>query len=137
MAIEIKTENELKEFLLKYGVKFGKTFNDFRFCISFYDNQTDSELYREVFEHPVHAIKMLNELCPKFKVSIEHVTIYLENCYKPFSDEFHNFKDNVILSPWIYYKKEDIELKRSESIKYQELMDFVSQVKQFFDNNSK
>lgn len=137
MAITIQTENELKEFLLKYGIKFGKTFKDFQFCISFYDNQTDSLLYREVFEHPVHAIKTLNELCPKFKVSIEHVTIYLENAYKPFSDEFHNFKDNVILSPWIFYKKEDIELKRSETIKYQELLDFVSQVKQFFDSNAK
>lgn len=113
-------ENELKMYLDRFKMRFGKTNTDSVYIISFYDNKSDALIYNGIYNNPIGSLRDLNTIIPERKIPIQDIDVCIECCFSKSSDISVRFgySDNPmpVLDYHLYFKdkKEVVEQPERE-----------------------
>lgn len=101
-------EVELKKDLAKLGFYYGELGTNSEFIIIIRDNKSFAPIVRFVVSSPIEGVRKIGELMPQIKLPIEDVDIQVAIVYDLTKGNIHLFKDYTVLSPYLYYKKKEI-----------------------------
>lgn len=119
--MDIKTvvyedEVELKKMLDKNGFRYGGIGYNDKFVIVYRDNKSGALIYQGIYDSPIVALRDLNTIVPQIKIPLTDIAIQLVLCFNPsdLKKKPMQFNDIVLLSPYMYFKKEDVEKTDSD-----------------------
>lgn len=101
----IKDEIELKKQLDKIGIRYDDLDNTWKFYVEFVDNKSYSLIYNGMFNTPISAIRVINEVLKKAQLPIEDVDIVIRYAHKRTNNKFEFVPIQFIVDPYIYFKK--------------------------------
>lgn len=110
-TIVYEDEVELKKMLDGNGFRYGGVGYNDKFVIVYRDNKSGSLIYQGIYDSPIVALRDLNTIVPQIKLPLKDIAIQLVLCFNP-SDMTKmpiQFNDIVLLSPYMYFKKDDVE----------------------------
>lgn len=101
-------EVELKKDLAKLGFYYGELGTNSEFVIIIRDNKSFAPIVRFVVTSPIEGVRKLGELMNQIRLPIEDVDIQLAIVYDLTKGNIHLLKNYTSLSPYLYYKKKEI-----------------------------
>lgn len=101
-------EVELKKDLSKLGFYYGELGTNSEFVIIIRDNKSFAPIVRFVVTSPIEGVRKLGELMQQIRLPIEDVDIQISIVYDLTKGNIHLFKNYTCLSPYLYYKKKEI-----------------------------
>lgn len=109
-AICFEDEVELKKYLAKDKYFYGVLGCTDMYIITFRDNKAGTSLATCVVESPIVGIRRIGSIIQEVKLPIEDIDIQLVLCYNATDNTKKPvvFPDYVTLSPYLYYKKKEI-----------------------------
>lgn len=101
-------EVELKKDLAKLGFYYGELGTNSEFVIIIRDNKSFAPIVRFVVSSPIEGVRKIGELMPQIKLPIEDIDVQVAIVYDLTKGNIKLFNDYTILSPYLYYKKKEI-----------------------------
>lgn len=101
-------EVELKKDLFKMGYIYGELGSNSEYVIIIRDNKSFAPIVRYVVTSPIEGVRKLGDLMPQIKLPIEDVDIQIAIVYDLTKNKVTIFDNYTVLSPYLYYKKKEI-----------------------------
>lgn len=101
-------EVELKKDLFKMGYVYGELGTNSEYVIIIRDNKSFAPIVRYVVTSPIEGVRKIGDLIPQIKLPIEDVDIQLAIVYDLTKNKVTIFDNYTILSPYLYYKKKEV-----------------------------
>lgn len=97
----IELTSEYEELRYCYGLS-----DDDECIIRLYDNKSNVHLQSIIISHPIALLRNLPDFSKNLNIPISDLEINLIGFIAP-SGDFSKIPDNIVISPYLYYKKPD------------------------------
>lgn len=104
-----ESEVEFKKFLDTLGVRYGDLDNTWKFYVEFVDNKGACLVSYSVARTPVGALRSIPKLLKESNLPPDDLDIVVRFAFRTTVDSIEYVTINSIISPYMYYKKQDVD----------------------------
>lgn len=108
----IDNEERLKKVLDEFGFRYGDRFSTVGYILSFLEKSSGAEIYQIACSSPINGLRILPSLLEQKKLGGDDINTIIEFAYDLKSRDCKSI--NVQISPYIYFKKQEISVQPAE-----------------------